>query len=141
MTKEETIKTLAMLSAFYGNGKADPHIMAEAWHLLLKDFDFCDAEKAVLNYAKSDCRDYAAFPPPGKIVELIKHEANKYNRLFNSLHKGRPYDDLDIELKCLCPPDMYQRGLDLEPEELLNNREKFIGYVRKKQLQLGGDAQ
>ena len=139
MTKKETVQILALLSAFYGNGKANANVMADAWYQILKDFEYDDAHKAVMNFARNDCREYAAFPPPGRIVELIKHEANKYNRLFNSIHKGIPYDDLDQELKVLCQPDMYKRGQDMEPEELLAKRDEFIGYVKKKQLQLGGD--
>jgi hypothetical protein len=136
MTKNETTKVLAMLSAFYGNGKANATVMAEAWHVILRDYEYRDAEAAVMNFAKNDCREYAAFPPPGKIVELIKHEQNKYNRLLNSIHKGIPYDDLVDELKVLCNPDMYKRGVDMDPEELLSKREEFIEYIKRKQLQL-----
>lgn len=135
MTKQETVKVMAMLSAFYGMGKSNPEAMANAWHLILKDYEFKDAETAVVKYAKQDRRDYAAFPPPGKIVELIEHEAGRYNRLFNSMYQQIPYDNIG-DLQELCDSALYERGLHMETEELLSKRVEFIDYIRKQETKL-----
>lgn len=135
MTKQETIKVMAMLSAFYGMGKSNPEAMANAWHLILKEYDFRDAEVSVVKFAKDDRREYASFPPPGKIVELIEHEQGRYNRLFNSIYNGLPYDEIG-ELQELCNREMYERGLKMETEELLGKRNEFIDYIKKSEQKM-----
>ena len=51
MTKEECVKIMAMLGAFYSGGKNDPKIQAAAWYKILYKYDFETADKAVLKQA------------------------------------------------------------------------------------------
>lgn len=71
MTKSETTKILTIIRAFY---KTDQNAaeMVGAWHTVLADYDYEVAEVAVKNFAKNDKRDYATFPPLGKIVQQIE---------------------------------------------------------------------
>lgn len=140
MTQTETIKIMAMLSAYYGQGKSDAQIMAKAWHLILKDYPYTLAEKAVIEYAKNDTRDYAAFPAPGAIVRVIKahedEERKKANRIFGAMYDGIPYDEMPEDLKALCGRETYERGQALDDEELLARQDEFKEIIRNKQKRL-----
>lgn len=96
MNKNETVKILAMISAYYGQGKADPQQMVNAWYVILKDYDYGVAEKAVIEFAKTDSRDYATFPSVGQIVRAIEKQKNYANLIYNTLWAGGDYDSLPV---------------------------------------------
>lgn len=140
MNKTETIKIMAMLSAYYGQGKANAEAMANAWHLILQDYDYKLAEQAVINYAKNDRREYASFPSVGAIVNVIEQteaeQKNLVNRVFNAVLNGVPYDDMPEEQKLLCDRGVYERGLTMDYEELLSKQDDFKSWIRKEQKRL-----
>ena len=138
MTYEETIKIMAMLSAFYGEGKSDARIMANAWHLVLDEFDYRDAEKAVIEFAKNDTRDYASFPAPGRIVEEIRAQEKKCNGLYNKLYNGVPYEQLNPWERAMISQEQYIRGLALSEEEIRAKREDIINGFRERKHKIEG---
>ena len=77
MDKTETAKLLGNLSILYGRPKGDPEMTAEVWHELVKQYDYKDALKAVYDFARQDIRDYATFPAPGVIINIIEETADK----------------------------------------------------------------
>lgn len=103
MTEKEVVKIMAMLGAYYGGGKTNPQQQATAWYLVLKDFDFKIAQVAVVNFAKNDTRDYAAFPTVGKIVDAIRTEtksrAKPIREIKMAISYGRSYDQLPDECR------------------------------------------
>ena len=103
MNKNETLKILAMLSAYYGQGKSDAKQMASAWHLILKDYSYQDAERAVVEFARNDVRDYATFPTVGVIIREIETahtNARKLkNKAWNNILNTNEYDKLIEEAK------------------------------------------
>lgn len=140
MKESETVKIMAMLSAFYGQGKSDTEIMSRAWHLILKDYDFHEAERAVIEYAKNDIREYASFPTPGSIVAKIEgyreERRRERMRIWRGMYDRKEYDSLPNELKRLCPQDVYERGLKLDYETLLEKQSDVIGYLTRKQIEV-----
>lgn len=142
MNKTETIKIMAMLSAYYGQGNANAEIMANAWHLLLCEYPYQVVEQAVMTFAKNDRRDYATFPPPGAIIKVIEDaQADRKvlaNKVFNNLYNGVPYKELPPSQQEVCPEDVYQRGLDLDTEALLEKQEDFKSMIRTAQRRLEG---
>lgn len=133
MTKEETIKILAMLSAYFGQGKAEPQAMASAWHLILKDYDFAIAQRAVVEFARNDTREYCTFPPVGSIVTAIKAQEKLANRIFNVAFQDVEYNDLPDVAKRFITKNDYQTLLDMSQEEL-KKREQSIKGVLTGQL-------
>ena len=122
MTKEETVKIMAMLGAFYAGGKNDPQMQAQAWHLILQKYDYHIAEVAVLNYAENDTREYATFPAVGRIVAEIKAEMQRrkapVGEITYSLQYGKHYEDLSDGAKHLISEEVYNEWLSKNAEEL-----------------------
>lgn len=113
MTKEETIKVMAVLCALYGQGKGDPKMMATAWHLILQDYGYDETCAAVVEFAKNDVRDYATFPAVGKIVQAIEAMRTKRNRAINEVYmaialNNKAYEDLSETAKAICPPALFE---------------------------------
>ena len=125
MTKQQTVIVLAMLSAYYGEGKADAAEMAAAWHVILKDYDFATAQIAVINFAKNDARDYAVFPSVGKIVEAIEAELGKRRGVFNAALDGTPYEYLPDHYQAIVQKDFYE-GLVAAGEKALQENKAGI---------------
>ena len=123
MTKEETIKIMATLGAFYSGGKNDPKAQANAWHLILKDYRYDMAMQAVMRFAKNDFREYATFPTVGNIVkeiEAINNEIMKpIKAIILGLNYGTPYNTLIAEAQKIISEDRYNNYLKLEPAEEL----------------------
>lgn len=136
MTKTETIKIMAMLSAYYGQGKSNAEIMANAWHLLLKDYPYNVVEQAVLTFARTDRRDYASFPAPALIIKVIEEtQAERkalVSRTFNAMLNGRPYDDLTAEQRDMCHRELYEQGLKTDYEELIATQDAWKDAIRNK---------
>lgn len=137
MNRTETLKIMAMLSAFYGEGKSDPEEMANAWYLILKDYDYDLTEKAVLEFARNDQRDYANFPPPGKLISEIEKQLGKYNLIVNSAFNKTPYRELPLDCQELVNHEKYKELLLMDSEEVRENRIALIQEIRKQQKLLG----
>lgn len=124
MTKKETIQIMALLSAFYGAGKGNPDIMADGWFLVLEPYDFEIAQKAVLNYAKNDTREYASFPTVGNIVKCIEDEMRKeqapVKEVVRAISYGWKFDQLSKEAQNLIGEERYKTWMKMDAEEFAN---------------------
>jgi len=144
MTKQETIKVMALLGAFYGAGKSNPEVMAEGWYLVLEPYDYEIAMRAVLNYAKNDVREYASFPSVGNIVKCIKDEMAKdeapVKEVIRAVSYGWGYDQLSNDAKKLVPPIRYDEMLKMNAEEFAKNADAVAGTLRSKRKALTGEA-
>ena len=140
MTEKETVQVMAMLEGFYGMGKGNPEIMAAAWHLVLKDYDFGIASKAVIEYAKNDTREYASFPTVGNIVKCIEDELKKeqapINEVVRAVAYGWQYDQLSAEAQANITKEHYDDWLNMDAEEFANKANVLAGTLKKKQKRL-----
>lgn len=145
MTKEETIMILAMLSAFYGQGKSDPKQMSTAWHLILGKYDYRIAQKAILNFAENDVREYATFPSVGRIVDAIKQEEQReyapVRAIVRGVSYGRHYSALTDDAKALISNEKYDAWLSMNAEEFANQSEAFAESLKKTQMKMLGGAE
>lgn len=145
MTREQTIKVLELLNAFYAGGKNDPKQQVIAWHLILCDYDFEDAMNAVLNYAKNDRREYAQFPTVGRIVQEIERTAQLKELYINEVVKaiayGRDYDDLNPPAKLLIKRESYNEWKAMDAEEYAAQSNVLAEALRgvQQQLKLKGE--
>lgn len=134
MTKSETIQLMAMLGAFYGAGKANPEIMAEGWFMILEPYDFQIAQKAVLNYAKNDVREYASFPTVGNIVRCIEEEMAKeqapIKEVVRAISYGWGYEQLSKEAKQNISEENYDAWLKMDAEEFANKANTLAGTLK-----------
>lgn len=140
MTEKETVQVMAMLEGFYGMGKGNPEIMAAAWHLVLKDYDFGITSKAVIEYAKKDTREYASFPTVGNIVKCIEDEMKKeqapINEVVRAVAYGWQYDQLSAEAQANITKEHYDDWLNMDAEEFANKANVLAGTLKKKQKRL-----
>lgn len=136
MTKEETIKIMAMLGAFYSGGKNDPKVQAMAWHLILSKYDYRVAEAAVLHFAENDKREYATFPTVGTIVAEIKQEEKRRYRpiqeIIRAVSYGDPYSKLSAESKSLIDKEQYRAWLCIDALEFAERSGEFAKYLQDK---------
>lgn len=143
MTKEECVKILAMLGAFYGGGKTEPRAQANAWYVILKKYPYDVAERAVYNYAENDVRDYATFPAVGKIVQAIKDEITKDNapvrEIIKSISYGHKYNYLSDDAKRLISEEMYNEWLSMDAEIFSAKSWGLQRHLKGEQLRLGCD--
>lgn len=130
MTKAETIKILTLLSAFYGEGKAEAEIMAAAWHELLYEYEYFIVRRAVMEYAKSDVREYASFPTPGRLIEAIEHESALYRLVFNKMLQGNDYSELPERGKALISESEYDSEKAEPYEDKLARKEEIIERLK-----------
>ena len=137
MTEKETVQVMAMLEGFYGMGKGNPEIMAAAWHLVLKDYDFEITSKAVIEYAKNDTREYASFPTVGNIVKCIEDEKRKevapINEVTRAISYGWHYDQLSKEAQANITEEHYNDWLKMDAEEFQTKANILAGTLKKKQ--------
>lgn len=142
MTKEETIKIMAMLGAFYDSGKNNAKLQAEAWHLVLGKYDYMTAQKAVLNYAENDTRDYATFPAVGVIVKEIRKQQMLENKpikeIIRAISYGKEYDDLSEQAKGVVSTKEYNKWLGMDAEEFANSVAPIETYLKNRVPMLGG---
>lgn len=132
MTKEETLQILAMLSAYYGEGKSDVKTMVKAWHLIIGEFDYIIAERAIVEFAKNDTRDYASFPTPGAIVKAIKKQKGIYSLIFNTIYHNGSYRELPEVAQRIISEDGFEQMKAKDKTQLLNEREKIIETFIKR---------
>ena len=146
MTKDETITIMAVLDAFYANGKGNPKAQANAWFLVLEKYDYDDAMRAVLRFAENDHRDYATFPAVGKIVQEIRNEAANKRQLVDGIIRavayGRQYSMLKKEEQELISESEYSYWLSMNAIEYSNRTDEFATFLRGRQARLltGGDT-
>ena len=140
MTKEETVRIMAMLGAFYAGGKNEPKVQAQAWHLILQKYDYKIAENAVLNFAENDTREYATFPAVGKIVEEIKAEEYRRKKpvgeITYSLQYGKEYQSLSKEAKYLISEEVYNEWLNKDAAELPTKLPLLAEMLKQRQPQI-----
>lgn len=140
MTKEQTIKVLELLNAFYAGGKNDPQQQVIAWHLILQDYDFQDAMNAVLTYARNDRREYAQFPTVGRIIEQIENEQRNKRKtireVITAISYGRGYTELSDKAKLLICEDEYNSWLNEDAEKFSRQANVLECALRDKQKRL-----
>ena len=140
MTKDETIKVLAMLNGFYAGGKNDPRQQAFAWHLVLGKYDFNDAMAAVIRFAENDNRDYATFPAVGRIVAEIRKEhtarAAAVQEVIRAISYGEPYEHMTDRAKALIPQETYTEWSRVDAMEFAQDSEKYADALRTTQANL-----
>lgn len=133
MTEKETVTIMAMLGAFYSGSKNDPKMQAAAWHKILYKYDYSAAEKAVLNFAENDTRDYATFPAVGKIVDAIRkqqhRETDAIKGVIRGVAYGREYGDLSNESKAIISEPKYKEWLAIDAEEFANKTDFFADQL------------
>lgn len=136
MTREETIKILAMLNAFYAGGKNDPNQQVAAWYLIFQKYDYNAAKQAVINFAENDTRDYATFPACGVIVaEIRKVEAEMDKPIKEIIHRiqmGLDYYGLSIEGQKLISEPQYNEWLKINAEEFINHTKDYVEILRRR---------
>lgn len=107
MKPEETLKILKMIGAFYGQGKANPKEMAAAWHYVFQDYDYLIMQRAVINFAKGDDREYATFPSVGQIIKSYEREKKMPNVIYGSAKARELYCNLPARAKELITEEQY----------------------------------
>lgn len=141
MSKQETIMLMAMLGAFYSGGKNDPKLQAEAWYLILQKYDYQTAQKAVLNFAENDTRDYATFPAVGVIVKEIKaqelREKKPIKEVMLGVQYGKNYDELSKDAKRLIGFGKYNEWLKINAEEFAANANRYAETLSTGRLMIG----
>lgn len=142
MTKEETIKIMAMLGAFYGGGKSNPEVMATAWHLILSKYEYRVASRAVLDFAENDTRQYATFPAVGCIVQAIRDAMQKeeapVKEIIRAVSYGWHYDQLSDGAKALIREPNYNDWLKMDAEEFNEKAGVMAGTLKRSQKRLQG---
>lgn len=123
MNKQEVTALLAILSAYYGNPKAEAADMVNAWHVVLKDYEYAIAEQACIEFAKNDNREYSQFPSIGNIVAAIKDEYNCFLRIRNFAFHNKEYDEIGDRAKKWITAERYERLKKCEDRYLLENME------------------
>ncbi|MEE0897852.1 MAG: replicative helicase loader/inhibitor [Acutalibacteraceae bacterium] len=136
MTREETIKILAMLNAFYAGGKNDPNQQVAAWYLIFQKYDYNAAKQAVINFAENDTRDYATFPACGVIVaEIRKVEAEMDKPIKEIIHRiqmGLDYYGLSVEGQKLILEPQYNEWLKVNAEEFIAHTKDYVEILRRR---------
>ena len=140
MTKEETVKIMALLGAFYAGGKNDPKVQAQAWYMILYKYDFEIAKHAVLRYAENDNRDYATFPAVGCIVKAIKQETaireKPIREVIHGVSCGTGYTNLSKEAKVLISEREYEKWLKLDAEAFQLDADYYANLLRANRTKL-----
>ena len=136
MTREETLKILAMLNAFYAGGKNDPQQQLAAWHLILQKYDYSIAKQAVVNFAEHDVRDYATFPAVGVIIsEIRKCETEMEKPIKEIIHRivmGLDYYGLSVDGQKLISEQQYNEWLRINAEEFANHTKDYADILRRR---------
>lgn len=135
MTKEETIKIMAMLNAFYAGGKNDPKAQATAWHLVLQKYDYKVASEAIVLFAERDTREYATFPAVGNIVECINEVQNGKDfvvrEILFRIQMGQSYEGLRFGKELISEDEFYE-WLSIDAEKFAADVEKYATILRHR---------
>ena len=124
MTKRETGEIIKLLLAYFrNNNDAGAGTMVDAWHAILKDYDYKTVRQAVIEFAKHDKRDYPTMPGVGAIIEqaeAIKAKKRRpVNIAFNYALDGRDYAGLPSEVQELLSEETYYKYRRQDTEDLL----------------------
>lgn len=135
MTKEETIKIMAMLNAFYAGGKNDPKMQATAWHLVLHKYDYNVAQEAIVLFAENDTREYATFPAVGNIVKAIKQVQMKKDQavrcvLYN-IQMGQSYKGLKFGKELISEEEFCEWSM-INAEDFAADIEKYETILKHR---------
>ena len=140
MTKEETIKVLQLLNAFYAGGNNNPREQVTAWYMVMGKYDFDDAMTAVLHFAENDTRQYATFPAVGLIVNEIRKAERSKNSIVDEIivgiSYGRPYEMLSDSAKTLIGEERYNDWLSMDAEKFQTKAGIYRQFLKNKQLRL-----
>ena len=137
MTKEEVGKVLALLAAYYGQGRTfDVRQMVEGWYYIIGEYDYPTAKRAIIEYARNDTRDYASFPTAGSIRKAIENERTVPNRIFAKIRANTPYERLSRKEKNYITETAYNKALQMREEQLLDNHKTIIEYMRGNERRL-----
>lgn len=139
MTITETIQALSIISAYYGQGKADTQTMAMAWHEIIGEHDYKTVERAIINYAREDERDYPVFPSPGQIIESINKEVNIPHAIWGRMANNCPYRELSARAKRLITQEEYE-SMSSKTEMFYDDagKDKFLEWFNNRVLLLEG---
>lgn len=78
MTERETAKIIALLREYYRDAVSTTETAkVKAWHLLLCDFEYADAERAVIELASSYKNEF--MPAPARLIEILKKISRNRN--------------------------------------------------------------
>lgn len=70
MTREEAKKLVMIITAYYPNWHpADLTFTVNAWYAALKEYNYKNAELALLTYTKTETKGFA--PSPGQVIEKM----------------------------------------------------------------------
>lgn len=124
MTKRETGEIIKLLLAYFrNNNDAGAGTMVDAWHAILKDYDYKTVRQAVIEFAKHDRRDYPTMPGVGAIIEqaeAIKAKKRRpVNIAFNYAVNGTDYAGLPSEVQELLSEETYYKYRRQDTEDLL----------------------
>ena len=124
MTKRETGEIIKLLLAYFrNNNDAGAGTMVDAWHAILKDYDYKTVRQAVIEFAKHDKRDYPTMPGVGAIIEqaeAIKAKKRRpVNIAFNYALDGTDYAGLPSEVQELLSEETYYKYRRQDTEDLL----------------------
>lgn len=137
MTKEEVGKVLALLTAYYGQGRTfDVRQMVEGWYYVIGEYDYNTAKRAVVEFARNDTRDYASFPTAGSVRKAIENECNVPNKIFAKIRANTPYERLTQKERRYISEKAYEKALKLREEQLLDSHKTIIEYMRGNERNL-----
>ena len=107
MTKEQTIKVLQMLNAFYAGGGNDPREQVIAWHMILDE-----------------------------IRKVHKSRDDKVEEIIIGISYGRSYDMISDQAKTLISEDKYNEWLKIDAEEFAIKSGTYRQVLKQKQKRL-----
>lgn len=86
MTKQETAKIITLLREFYPQGKDITEMTVNAWHELLKEYDF----ELMWNIAKEVAKDYEGYtmPPPAALIKKARSMDNNALEMWHEAVKA-----------------------------------------------------
>lgn len=72
MTKQETAKLIAMLKEYYPRDYESTDIVSRvnAWHMILKDYDYKEATAALLAFVSTDTKGFS--PTVGQLIDKMQ---------------------------------------------------------------------
>lgn len=122
MTKNDTQKIAELLQGFYPSEKLFVSDMASALYLLIGEFEYQVAKRAIVEWVKSDTREIASMPAPGVIYEAVNTTTALYVGIKKIAKEERGYDELSDLAKGLVDREQYNKLLLMSEKELENTK-------------------
>ena len=137
MKKAETIRILKMLDCYYRDTrKIDPEEMADAWHYIIGGYDYEEVRRAVVEFVKTDRREYPTFPVPSQIISgmetLEEREHRIINRIRFALTYGKDYGGIDEDAQRYISKANYTRIADSWTYMEMVDRSKELAELIQK---------